>query len=96
MYTISTSNHMLGRTKWYKLPECIFENFENCPSKTRAISKFSKIARVIYLKSFPKQTSDYWLIKPNQQTLCIETNINILKLILTAGNYKITLLMVQC
>ena len=42
-----------------------------CPS---AISKFLKIAKVTYPKS-PNQTCSYWLITPNQQTLCIETNI---------------------
>ena len=31
--------------------------------------------RVIYPKSCPNQTCDYRLITPNQQTLCIETNI---------------------
>ena len=25
---VSTSNHMFGRVVWYKLPECIFGNFE--------------------------------------------------------------------
>ena len=39
------------------------------------ISKFSKITRVIYPKNCPNQTCTYWLITPNQQTLCIETNI---------------------
>ena len=29
--------------------------------------------RVIYPKNRPNQTCDYWLITPNQQTLCIET-----------------------
>ena len=31
--------------------------------------------RVIYPKNRPNQTYDYWLIKLNQQTLHIETNI---------------------
>ena len=48
----------------------------------RAISNFSKIMRAIYPKNRPIQTCDYWLITPNQQTLCIETNL------LTVGNYK--------
>ena len=38
----------------------------NCPSKTRTISKFSKITRVIYPKNPPNQTGGYWLITPNQ------------------------------
>ena len=29
MKSISTSNHLFGRAIWDKLPECIFENFEN-------------------------------------------------------------------
>ena len=57
---------IFGRVLCDKLPECIFENFE--------ISKFSKITRVIYIQNCPKQTSDDWLIKPNKQTFCIETN----------------------
>ena len=48
----------------------------------RAISDFSKIMRAICPKNRPIQTCDYWLITPNQQTLCIETNA------LTVGNYK--------
>ena len=40
-----------------------------------AISKFSKITRVIYPKNHPNQTCDYWLITSNQQALCIEYNI---------------------
>ena len=48
----------------------------------RAISDFSKIMRAIYPKNRPIQTCDYWLITPNQQTLCIETNL------LTVSNYK--------
>ena len=51
------------------------ENFLNCLSKTRAISKFSKITRVIYPQNCPNQTCCYWLITQNQQTVCIETNI---------------------
>ena len=54
---------MFQRAIWDKLPECIFENFE--------------IAQVIFkfLKNRPKQTCDYWLITPNQQKLCIKTDI---------------------
>ena len=78
--------------------------FWNCPSKTRAISKFSKNTRVIYPKSCPNQTCDYWLIKPNQETLCFETNIFKQRAITnqwvanykTAGNSKTTPLTVQC
>ena len=38
----------------------IFSNINSIPSKTRAISKFSKITRMIYPKKCPKQTCDYW------------------------------------
>ena len=62
-----------------------FWKFWNCLNKKRAISKISKIMRVIYTKNCPNQTCDYWLITPNQQTLCIETDI-----FLTSGNYKST------
>ena len=58
---------IFGRVLCDKLPECIFENSQ--------ISKFSKITRVIYIKNCPKQPSDDWLIKPNKQMFCIETNI---------------------
>ena len=62
-----------------------------------------KITREIYPKYHPNQTCDY-LITPKQQTLCIETNIFNQRAITkqqagnykTAGNYKITLLTVQC
>ena len=47
------------------------------------ISRFSKIARLIYPKNIPNQTSGCWLITPYRKTLCIETNT-----FLTAGNYK--------
>ena len=81
-----------------------FWKFWNCPSKTRAISKLSKIAMVIYTKNRPNQTCDYWLITPNQQILCIETNIFYQRLITnqregnckTTGNHKITPLTMQC
>ena len=39
----------------------------NCPSA------FLKI--LVYPKNRPNQTYGYWLITPNQETLCIETNI---------------------
>ena len=38
-----------------------FTKSRNFPSKTRAISNFSKITRVIYPKILPAQTCDYWL-----------------------------------
>ena len=52
-----------------------FWKFWNCLSKTRAILKFSKITKVIYSKNSKNQICDYWLITPNQRTLCNETNI---------------------
>ena len=57
---ISANNHMFGRAIVNKLPESIFENFEI------SISSFSKIMKVIYLKSHPIQNFDYWLITSNQ------------------------------
>ena len=51
--------------KFLKLPEYNVDNFK--------IVK--KITRVIYPQICPNQTSDYWLITPNQLTLCIESNI---------------------
>ena len=30
---------------------------------------------MIHLKNHPNQTCDYWLITPDQDTLCIDTNI---------------------
>ena len=60
---------------------------------TRAISKSSKITRVINLKNCPSRTCDYWfwLITPNQQTLCTETKIFQQRSITNqrADNYKI-------
>ena len=53
---------------------------------------------MIYRKNRPNQTCDYWLITPNQQTLCIETNIFKQRAITNqqAGSYKITPLTVRC
>ena len=80
------------------MPECIFEIFEIAPSKTRAISKFSKITRVIYARNSPNQKCDNWLITPNQQTPCIENNAFYEWAITNqqAGSYKITPLTGQC
>ena len=61
---------MFRRAILDKLPECFFENFE-----IWAISKFSKITRVVYPQNRLNQTCDSWLITPNQQTPFIETNI---------------------
>ena len=55
----------------------------NCPSKMRAISKFSKIMRLLNPpKNRPSQICDNWSITPNQQTLSTETNV------LKVDNYK--------
>ena len=64
----------LGEQLWINCPSA-FLKILNCPRKTRAILTFSKIKRVIHPKNRPKQTCDYSLITPNQQTLCIETDI---------------------
>ena len=45
---------------------------------------FLGLARVIYPQNCPNQACDYWLVTPNQQTLCTETWY-----LLTAGNYKL-------
>ena len=58
---------------------------------------------MINSKNCPNQICDYWLITPNQQTLCIETNIFQQRAFTnqrarnykTASNYKITHLTVQ-
>ena len=39
---ISTSNHMLGRAIWDKLPECIFEHFEIVIVKQGQFQNFKK------------------------------------------------------
>ena len=72
---ISTSNPILERTIWDKLPECIFGIFEIALVLLGRFQNFSKITRVIYPKKNLNLTCDYWLITPNQQTVCIETNI---------------------
>ena len=72
-FIVSTSNHMFGTSIWGKLTESIWK-FWNYPSKTKTISKFSKMTRVTYPKNCPNQTCGYWLITPNQQTICIEIN----------------------
>ena len=69
-----------------------FWKFWYCPNKTRGVSDFSKISRDFHSKKFLNETCDYWLIAPNQLTLCIETNIFQQR----AANYKITPLTVQC
>ena len=66
---------MFWRTIWDKLPYCIFENFEIARVKRGQFQNFEKIMSVIYPKNRPNQACDYWLITPNQETLCIETNI---------------------
>ena len=62
--SIFTSNCMFGSAIWDKLLEYISKNFE-----------ILKMTRLIYPNNCPNQTGGYFLIKPNQQTLCIETNI---------------------
>ena len=38
-------------------------------------TRTTSMTKVIYPKTHPNQTCGYWLIAPNQQTLCTETNI---------------------
>ena len=40
--TVSTSNHMLGRAIWDKLPECVFENLEIARLKRVQFQIFQK------------------------------------------------------
>ena len=42
LHHISTSNHMLGRAIWDKLPECIFEHFEIARVKRGQFEIFQK------------------------------------------------------
>ena len=58
---ISSGNRIFGRAFWDKFPESIFDNFEIARVKQGQFQNFQK--------------SDYWIITPNQQRLCIETNI---------------------
>ena len=57
------SNYMIGRAIWDKLPMCIFENMK-LPEQDEG-----------NFKIFKSHEGAYWLITPNQQTLCIETVI---------------------
>ena len=66
---------MFRRAIWDKLPECVFANFEIPRVKQGQFQSFSKITRVIYPTNRQNQACYYWLITPNQQILCIETNI---------------------
>ena len=64
---------MIRNIKFVLVITCLGGQFViNCPSEARAISKFSKITRVIYPKNCPNETCDYCLITPDQQTLSIE------------------------
>ena len=82
--SISTSNHMFGRAIWDKLSKCIFENFgiARVKSKTRTISNFSKIMRVIYCKNCLNQTL-WLLVNHTKLTNTLHWNW----CLLTAGNY---------
>ena len=61
-----------------------FWKFWNCPSKTRAISNFSKITRVIYPKKWP-ETNMWLLVNHSKPTKTLYWNWYILR----AGNYKL-------
>ena len=75
-----------------------FWKFWNCPSKTKAISKFQKSRGWFIPKNCTNQTCDYWWITPGQQTLYNETSAFHQRAITNrwAGNYKIIPLMLQC
>ena len=69
-----TRNHMSGREIWHKFPECIFENFEIALVKRGHFQNFQE-SRGWFIPKIAPTKHDYWLITPNQQPLCIETNI---------------------
>ena len=52
---------MFERAIWDKFPECNFKILKNHKDDLS--------------QNRPNQTCDYWLVTPNQQTFCIETNI---------------------
>ena len=39
---LSTINHMIGRTIWEKLPECIFEKLKIARVKSKQFQNFQK------------------------------------------------------
>ena len=66
---------MPGRAIWDRLPECIFENSEIVRVKRGQFQNFQK-SRGWFIPQISRTKHDgYWLITPNQKTLCIETNI---------------------
>ena len=76
LYWFETSNRMLGREIWYMLPKCIFESFEIARVKLGQFQNLKKSPEWSIPKvARTKHVVSYWLIKSNQQTLCIETNI---------------------
>ena len=67
-YQISTSNHMLGRAIWDKLPKCIFENFEIARVKRGQFQIFQKSRRLF----IPKVAQNMrLLVNDTKPTLCI-------------------------
>ena len=65
---------MFGRAIWNKLHDCIFENLEIAQVKPGQFHYFQK-SRGSFISKIARIKRDYWLIKPNQLTLCTETNI---------------------
>ena len=63
--TVSTSNHMFGKTIWDKFLDCFFENFEIVKVKRRQFQNFQNYKGNLSPKS-PNQTFDYWLITPRK------------------------------
>ena len=88
---ISTSNHLFGRSIWYKLPSA-FLKILILPEQNEKNFRFFKNHEGFSFQKILNETCDYWLIAPNQLTLCTETNIFQQR----AANYKITPLTVQC
>ena len=65
------------------VPESIFEILK-LPEWSEGNFKIFKNCEGDLIPKFPEQNSAYWLITPNQKTLCIKTNI-----LVTADNYKL-------
>ena len=65
---------MFARAIWDKFSKLIFKNFEIAWVKRGQYQNFQK-SQGWFIPKIARTKRDYWLITPNQQTLCIETNI---------------------
>ena len=81
---------MFRRAIWNKLPECIFEYFENAPVKRRHFKIFKNHSSDLSKKS---TIPNMWLlVNHTKRTNTLYGN----KYLLTVDNYKITPLTLQC